>query len=129
MLKIQNFTPFIIKSFQMWDHFFPLLFSKDSKSLKILDMRLREVGAKSRLNGTSKVNTQTNTHTNILTNRLIESIGSEGQMMWTLIHKMWIICLFFFKPTLKEIWETYLSQDDFITVCYIIFYIKIKSIQ
>ena len=30
----------------MLDHFFPLLFSKDSESLKILDIRLREVGAK-----------------------------------------------------------------------------------
>ena len=29
-----NFTPFIRKSFQIWDHFFPLLFPKDSKSLK-----------------------------------------------------------------------------------------------
>ena len=34
------------KNFQMLDPFFPLLFLKDSKSLKILDIRLREVGAK-----------------------------------------------------------------------------------
>ena len=26
-----DFTPFISKNFQMWDHFFPLLFPKDSK--------------------------------------------------------------------------------------------------
>ena len=41
---------------------------KDSESLKTLDIQLREVGAKSRLNGTSKVNTQTNRHTNTHTN-------------------------------------------------------------
>ena len=44
-------------------------------------MRLREVGAKRRLNGTSKVNTHTQTHTqtHIWTFRLIESIGPEGR--------------------------------------------------
>ena len=62
----------------MWHHFFPLLFPKDSESLKILDIRLREVGAKRPLNGTSKVNTQTNKQTDIWTFRLIESIGPEG---------------------------------------------------
>ena len=41
-------------------HFFPLLFPKDSKSLKILDIRLQEVGAKRCLSGTSKVNRRTN---------------------------------------------------------------------
>ena len=39
----------------MLDHFFPLLFPKDSESLKILDIRFREMGAKRPLNGTSKV--------------------------------------------------------------------------
>ena len=39
----------------MSDHFFPLLFAKDSESLKILDIWLQEVGAKRPLNGTSKV--------------------------------------------------------------------------
>ena len=34
-----------------------------SEYLKILDIQLREVGAKRRLNGTSKVNTQTDKHT------------------------------------------------------------------
>ena len=44
----------------------PLLsitFPKDSESLKIFDIRLREVGAKRPLNGTSKVNTHTHTQT------------------------------------------------------------------
>ena len=44
----------------MGDHFFPLLFPKDSESLKILDIQLREVGAKLYL---KKVNKQTDTQT------------------------------------------------------------------
>jgi hypothetical protein len=39
----------------MLDHFFPLFFPKDSESLKILDIRLWEVGAKRPLKGTSKM--------------------------------------------------------------------------
>ena len=62
-----DFRPLPNKNVQMLDHFFPLLFPKDSKSLKICDIRLREVGAKRPLNGTSKVNRhtdgQTDTHT------------------------------------------------------------------
>ena len=58
-----NFRQFLNKNVQMLYHFFPLLFPKDSKSLKILDIRLRLVGAKRRLNGTSKVNTHTDTQT------------------------------------------------------------------
>ena len=50
-----NFRPLPNKNVQMLDHFFPLLFPKDSESLKILDIRLREVGAKRPLNGASKV--------------------------------------------------------------------------
>ena len=73
------FIPPPNKNVQMWDHFFPLLFPKDSESLKILDIWLREVGAKRPLNGTSKVNRQTDTQTDIWTNRLIESIGPEGR--------------------------------------------------
>jgi hypothetical protein len=41
-----DFRQFSNKNVQMLDHFFPILFPKDSKSLKILDIRLREVGAK-----------------------------------------------------------------------------------
>ena len=58
-----NFRPLPNKNVQIWDHFFPLLFPKDSKSLKILDIRLREVGANRRLNSTSKVNRQTDRRT------------------------------------------------------------------
>ena len=41
-----NFRQFSNKNVHISDHFFPLLFSKDFESLKILDIRLREVGAK-----------------------------------------------------------------------------------
>ena len=58
-----NFRPLPNQNVQIWDHFFPLLFFKDSESLKILDIRLWEVGAKRCLNGTSKVNTRTDTQT------------------------------------------------------------------
>ena len=50
-----DFRPFPNKNVQMLDHFFPLLFPKDSESLKILDILLWEVGAKRPLKGTSKV--------------------------------------------------------------------------
>ena len=64
----------------MLDHFFPLLFPKDSKSLKIFDIQLWEVGAKRPLHGTSKVNKQTHRRTDRRTFRLrlIESIGPKG---------------------------------------------------
>ena len=42
---------------------------QDFESLNILDIRLWEVGAKRRLNGTSKVNTQTDSRTDISTCR------------------------------------------------------------
>ena len=41
-----DFRPLPNKNVQMLDHFFSLLFPKDSESLKILDIRLREVGSK-----------------------------------------------------------------------------------
>ena len=42
------------KSLEIWDHFFPLLFPKDSENLKSLDIGLWEVGAKRRLNKVNK---------------------------------------------------------------------------
>ena len=51
---------FMSKSFQIWDHFFPLLFPKDSKNLKSLDIGLREVGAKRLVNGLRNKNTKKN---------------------------------------------------------------------
>ena len=65
-----NLTPFISEKFQIWDHFFPILFLKDSKSVKSLDIRLQELGAKRRLNGISKVNRRTNRQTDIRTDIL-----------------------------------------------------------
>ena len=61
-------APFTSKSSQIWDHFFLVLFPKDSKSLKFLDIRLWEVGSKRRLNGTSKVNRRTDGRTEKRTN-------------------------------------------------------------
>ena len=77
--KNGDFRPFPNKNVEIWEHFFPLLFPKDSESLKIMDIQLWEVGAKRRLNGTSKVNTRTNRRTDRRTNRLIERIGPEGR--------------------------------------------------
>ena len=42
---------------------FPLLFPKDAESLKILNIQFWKVGTKRRLNGTSKMNTQTDKQT------------------------------------------------------------------
>ena len=50
-----DFTPFISKNVQIWDHFFPVLFPKDSENSKSLDIVLWEVGAKRCLNGMNKL--------------------------------------------------------------------------
>ena len=64
----------------MWHHFFPLLFPKDSESLKILDIRLREVGEKRPLNGTSRSeHTQTDRWTDKSTYR---KHLPWGPMLW-----------------------------------------------
>ena len=41
-----NFTPFMSKSFQIWDHFFSLHFLKDSKNPKSMDIWFRKWGQK-----------------------------------------------------------------------------------
>ena len=46
-----NFTPFMSKTFQIWNHLFSLLFPKDSENLKSLGVGLWEVGAKRLLKG------------------------------------------------------------------------------
>ena len=46
------------KSFQIWNYFFPLLFSKDSKNLKSLDIGFWEVGEKRLLNWVRNTNTK-----------------------------------------------------------------------
>ena len=82
-----NLRPFPNKNVQMWDHFFPLLFAKDSESLKILDIRLREVGAKRPLNGTSKVNRQTDRQTDTQRDKHMDILTyrkhrPRGPMLW-----------------------------------------------
>ena len=49
-----DFTTFMSKKFQIWDHFSKLLFTKDSDDPKSLDIWLWEVGEKKRLNGVNK---------------------------------------------------------------------------
>ena len=68
-----DFTPLMSKCFHIWDHFFALLFPKDSKYLKSLEIELREVGKKRPLNGVRKCDGQTHTRTFWL----IESNGPE----------------------------------------------------
>ena len=50
-----DFTPLLSKKILIWDNFFSLLFFKDSKYLKSLDIGLWEVGAIRSLNGVNKV--------------------------------------------------------------------------
>ena len=54
-----NFTPCMSKSFQIWDHFFLLLFPKDSENLKSLHIGLWKMGAKIPLKGVRNTNTKT----------------------------------------------------------------------
>ena len=71
------------KSFQIWDHFLPLLFPKNSEYLKSLGIGLREVGAKRPLNGVRKCDKQTNQQTDkymdILTFRMN---GPRRPILW-----------------------------------------------
>ena len=96
-----NFRPLPNKNVQIWDHFFPLLFPKNSESLNILDIQLREVGAKRRLNGTSK-SEQTDTRTDTRTFRLIESIGPEGRC-FEKASRQKVFCMISSAPKLKHI--------------------------
>ena len=76
-----NFTPYI-GSFPIWDHFFPLLFPKNSKSLKDLDTWLQEGGGKKMFKlylKSEQTHRQTHTHTHIWTNQPIGSLGPEGR--------------------------------------------------
>ena len=57
------------KMFKFETTSFHIFFPKDSKSLKILDIRLRKVGAKRCFNITSKVNTRTDRQTDRRTDR------------------------------------------------------------
>ena len=78
-----NFWQFSNKNIHIWDHFFPLLFPKDSESLKILDIRLREGGAKRPLNGTSKVTTHTDRRTDGQTDiSTYRKHRPRGPMLW-----------------------------------------------
>ena len=76
-----DFTPFIILFFKFWDHFFSLLFPKESESLKILDIQHWEVGGKKTFKHYLKsehTDRQTHTQTNTWKFWLIKIIGPEG---------------------------------------------------
>ena len=71
-----EFRPLPKKNVQIWDHFFLLLFPKDSESLKFLDIGLQKMGAKRR---NSKVNIQTNGQTNRRTDRHFDLQKASAQ--------------------------------------------------
>ena len=79
----RQFYTLISKSFQIWDHFFQLLFPKDSKYLKSLDIGLWKVGPKRPLNGVRKcdgqTHKQTHKHTDIST---YKKHRPRGPMLW-----------------------------------------------
>ena len=85
----------------MGDHLFPLLFPKNSKSLKYLDIRLQEVEAKIRLNGTSKVNRHTDKHTNThmdkSTYRKHRPRVEKLQKIVCILASIWLSCINFQK--------------------------------
>ena len=62
-----NFRPLANKNVQMLDHFFPILFTKDSEYLNFLDIGLWEVGEKGPLSGVIKFGGQTEKQTNTRT--------------------------------------------------------------
>ena len=102
----------------MWHHFFPLLFPKDSESLKILDIRLREVGAKRPLNGTSKVNRQTDTHTHRhMDKSTYRKHRPKGPMLWKLLGVI-------FSSVLLFIWNMKHGQCIF-SSCFVRYLTKI----
>ena len=80
-----NFTLFMSKSCQIWDHIFSLLFPRDSENLNSLDIGLREMGAKRQLNRVRKCDV----HTNIRRSLLIERIGPEGRFFENKCVPMW----------------------------------------
>ena len=92
----------------MLDHFFPLLFPKHSESLKILDIRLREVGGKKTVKRYLK-SEQTDTRTDERTNRLIESIGPEGRCFENVLLNMQVNLVY--KKCMHSSKKTILRRD------------------
>ena len=86
-----DFRQLLNTNVHIWDHLFPLLFPKESESLKILDIRLWEVGATRLLNGTSKVNRHTDRRTDTRTDRQTDistyrKHRLRGPMLWKYIY-------------------------------------------
>ena len=80
------FQPFVSKNVQIWDHFFSLFFNKEFQiSKKFGHWTLRSGGTK-----TVKLSEKvwwTKKPTNMLTSRLIESIGPEGRCFENLAYR------------------------------------------
>ena len=74
-----NFAPFMNKSFQIWGHFFVLLFPNTFKNLKSLDMWLQEGGGKKTVKWSEKHRYQNPAHWGKIW--LIESICPEVQCL------------------------------------------------
>ena len=73
-----DFRQFLNKNVHIWDPFFPLLFPKDSESLKNIGHPTSGSGGKKTVKRYLK-SEQTHRRTDRRTFRLIESIGPEGR--------------------------------------------------
>ena len=85
-----NIRQFSNQNVHIWDHFFPLLFPKDSESLKILYIRLREVGAKRPLKKTEKSEEKNFFCAAILDNFQTKMLISETTFFITFPQGFWI---------------------------------------
>ena len=84
-----DFALFISKSFQIWDHFFLLLFPKDSENLKSLDIGLWEVGARRPLNRVRNTDTK----------KILLSKAKFAE-------KLTLFCAAIFHPLLKKVFKS-----------------------
>ena len=112
-----DFRPLPNKNVKMLDHFFPLLFPKDSESLKILDIRLWEVGGKKTVKRYLKsehtdkhTDTRPDRQTDRPTNRLIESIGPEGRCFEN-INFMKLMFNTLVQPHIDYCWKLWMPQE------------------
>ena len=91
----RQFRPLPNKNVQMLDHFFPLLFPKDSEYLKILDIRLWEVGAKRPLTVLQKwTHRQTDGHTDRQPDISTYSYRKHFEKLWKYKLSFFLICSF-----------------------------------
>ena len=115
-----NLTPFISKSCQIWDHFFSLLFPKDSINIK-RHLTLGSGGKKTVKRSEKVWRTNTHTHTdrqtNTRTSRLRESIDLRADALkikcelkskFIVVANLTVVFIFIlFKPTTIPLFATY----------------------